>query len=213
MTAQDLVAPLVEPWASRLMDVIIGAAMLVFFAPLILLLALAVKLDSPGPAIFRHRRIGRGGQAFFCLKLRSMTADADARLKAHLEQNPDARAEWEATQKLKDDPRITPLGAFLRKSSLDELPQILNILRGEMALVGPRPIVAVEARFYGPHFESYKAVRPGLTGLWQISGRNDTSYEERVALDVAYVRQRSFLVDLRILIATIPTVLLRRGSY
>jgi lipopolysaccharide/colanic/teichoic acid biosynthesis glycosyltransferase len=142
-----------------------------------------------------------------------MVVDADAQLKALLESDPASSAEWAATRKLKNDPRITRLGLFLRRSSLDELPQLINILRGEMALVGPRPIVAAEAPFYGDYFGYYISVRPGVTGLWQISGRNDTTYAERVALDTRYVRQRSFLLDVRIIAATIPAVLLRRGSY
>ena len=142
-----------------------------------------------------------------------MVVDADAMLQRHLAANPNARREWEATHKLKDDPRITALGKVLRKSSVDELPQFFNVLRGEMSLVGPRPIVASEAVHYGNHIAHYYAVRPGITGAWQVSGRSDLSYQQRVALDCKYVAGRSFGSDLSILIRTIPAVLVTKGSY
>ncbi len=152
------------------------------------------------------------GRPFACLKFRTMVVDADAVLEAHLSTHAGARAEWAHTQKLVDDPRVTCLGRFLRASSLDELPQLINVLRGEMSLVGPRPIVTSEIGRYGAHFENCFSVPPGITGLWQVSGRNDCSYAERVALDAKYAEEWSLLGDLAILARTIPAVLLQKGS-
>jgi exopolysaccharide production protein ExoY len=199
--------------ATRVIDVILSAAAIVFMAPAFLVIAVMIWLDDHGPVLFHHERIGLGGRTFKCLKFRSMSVDAEARLESLLATNPMARAEWEREHKLRDDPRITSIGAFLRKSSLDELPQFLNILRGDMSLVGPRPIVDAEVARYGKHFRHYCAVRPGLTGLWQVSGRNDVSYRDRVVMDVAYVRSKCVTLDLEILFKTVPAVLLRRGSY
>jgi exopolysaccharide production protein ExoY len=199
--------------ATRVIDVILSAAAIVFMAPAFLVIAAMIWLDDRGPVFFNHERIGLGGRTFKCLKFRSMSVDAEARLENLLATNPLARAEWEREHKLRDDPRITPIGAFLRKSSLDELPQFFNILRGDMSLVGPRPIVDAEVARYGKHFRHYCAVRPGLTGLWQVSGRNDVSYRDRVVMDVAYVRSKCVTLDLEILFKTVPAVLLRRGSY
>lgn len=197
----------------RVLDVLLAVTVLIFMLPAMIVVALAIRMQDGGPILFRQTRIGRGGKTFRCWKFRTMVVGAEARLKALLETDPTARAEWAKDQKLKNDPRITWLGAFLRKSSLDELPQVFNVLKGEMSLVGPRPIVVGEVEKYGRWFRSYCAVRPGVTGLWQISGRNDVSYERRVALDVAYARHRSLNLYLRILIATVPAVLLRNGSY
>ncbi len=204
-----------RPWwkVGRAAELIITAIAVVFLAPLMLATALAVRLSDGGPALYRQKRIGRGGQPFYCLKFRSMAVDADTRLKALLDSDPQARRDWERCRKLKDDPRITRVGKFLRQSSLDELPQLFNILRGDMGLVGPRPIIEDEATYYGIHFRHYCAVRPGLTGLWQVSGRSDVSYRERVVMDVAYVRAKCVTLDLKILLATVPAVLLRKGSY
>jgi len=163
--------------------------------------------------IFVHRRIGKGGQTFPCLKLRTMVRDSEERLRRHLEADPAARAEWAMDQKLRADPRITPLGQFLRKSSLDELPQLVNVLAGHMSLVGPRPIVEAEVVRYGRYFRFYCAVRPGITGLWQVSGRNDTSYRRRVAMDTVYSRRRSIGTDISILVRTVPAVLASKGSF
>lgn len=187
-------------------------ALLLFFAPVMIVTAVLVKMHDGGPVLFGHRRIGKGGHTFPCLKFRSMAVDADRRLLHLLETNPDARREWERDFKLQHDPRITPLGHFLRKSSLDELPQLLNVLRGEMSLVGPRPIVQAEVPRYGRRIAEYCSVRSGITGLWQISGRSDVDYRRRVAIDVTYVRAKSFLLDVKILVLTIPAVLLRRGA-
>ena len=188
-------------------------AALIFLLPLMLLVAIAVFAHDGGPIIFAHRRIGKDGKTFPCLKFRSMAVDAEQRLKDVLENNAEARAEWERDHKLRDDPRVTKLGAFLRKTSLDELPQLFNVLRGEMSLVGPRPIVTGEIAKYGKRFRHYCAVKPGITGLWQISGRNDTTYRARVAMDCIYAKSRNVGLDLAILFFTVPAVLQRRGSY
>jgi lipopolysaccharide/colanic/teichoic acid biosynthesis glycosyltransferase len=177
-----------------------------------LAVALAVRLQDGGPVFFAHARIGRGGRRFQCLKFRSMTPDADARLQAYLDVNPFARGQWAKDHKLRDDPRVTAFGRFLRRSSLDELPQLFNVLSGEMSLVGPRPIVEAETVKYGIYFGEYCSVKPGITGLWQISGRSNVDYPARVALDVDYVHTASALLDLRILALTIPAVLAGRGS-
>ena len=197
----------------RAVDLLIATAAFIFFAPLFVLVALLVKVEDGGPVFFAQERIGRGGKLFRCLKFRTMATDADVQLRELLARDPVARREWDRDHKLKDDPRITRVGRFLRESSLDELPQLLNIIKGEMSLVGPRPIVPAEAPRYGRHIKRYCAVRPGLTGLWQVSGRNDVSYRERVVMDVAYVRGRCLWLDLKIIARTVPAVLLRRGSY
>lgn len=196
----------------RIFDISIAALALIFLLPLFAALIVAIWLSDRGPAFFSHQRLGKGGRTFGCLKFRSMVTDADVRLAALLQRDPEARAEWEASQKLTRDPRITPLGRFLRASSLDELPQLINILRGEMSLVGPRPIVAAEKAFYGRRFAIYARVRPGISGLWQISGRSNTTYRRRVACDVLYVRRRGIVTDLKVLILTIPAVLIARGA-
>lgn len=194
-------------------NTIVCLAALVFLAPLLVTVAVLIHLQDGGPVLFAHTRIGRGGRKFRCLKFRTMAVDAEARLQAYLACDPAARAEWKLDHKLKHDPRITPIGEFLRKSSLDELPQLLNVLRGEMNLVGPRPIVQDEIVRYGPRFNHYCRVKPGITGLWQVSGRNDVSYRRRVAMDTLYARNRSIRGDLFILMMTAPAVLFRRGSY
>ena len=197
----------------RLVDLCLALTALVFLAPMMVVVALAIWLQDGGPIFYAQMRIGRGGVGFKCLKFRSMLVDADQRLQHLLAQDATAKAEWDRDHKLRDDPRITSLGSFLRRSSVDEIPQLINVLRGEMSLVGPRPIVAAEAPRYGRYIRHYCSVNPGITGLWQVSGRNDVSYRRRVALDVTYARSKSFALDLKILLATIPAVLLRRGSY
>lgn len=194
-------------------QVAIAVLALVFLLPLMVGVALAVWAQDGGPPLFGHLRIGRDGRPFRCLKFRSMAIDADERLARLLAEDPDARAEWARDHKLRRDPRVTRLGAFLRKSSLDELPQLLNVIRGEMNLVGPRPIVGAEIERYGRRFRHYCSVKPGITGLWQVSGRNDVSYRRRVAIDAVYSRRRSAALDLWILAATVPAVLLKHGSY
>jgi lipopolysaccharide/colanic/teichoic acid biosynthesis glycosyltransferase len=201
------------PIAKRALDIIGAGVGLVLLAPFFLIVALMVRADG-GPAFFAHQRVGRGGKLFGCLKFRSMVVDSQARLESLLANDPVARAEWEATRKLKNDPRITRIGRFLRSTSLDELPQLINELRGEMSLVGPRPVQEAEIdRYYGASAAHYMAVRPGITGLWQVSGRSETSYESRVALDVAYVSRPSMLADLSILLRTPVAVVSRRGAH
>jgi lipopolysaccharide/colanic/teichoic acid biosynthesis glycosyltransferase len=198
---------------ARVTDVALALLLIVATLPVMLGIALAVKLQDGGPVLFGHMRIGYGGRFFRCWKFRSMVVDADVRLSTLLALDQAARVEWDADHKLRRDPRVTPLGRRLRVTSLDELPQLFNVITGEMSLVGPRPIVAAEAARYGRWFSRYCAVKPGLTGLWQISGRNDVDYRTRVALDVLYARRSSFALYFWILAATIPAVLMRRGSY
>lgn len=198
---------------TRMVDVILALCALIFLAPLMLATALAIKIQDGGPIFFGHARVGYQGRSFRCWKFRSMVVDSEARLADLLARDADARREWDADHKLRRDPRITALGRFIRASSIDELPQLLNVLTGEMSLVGPRPIVIAEIERYGRRFGQYCAVRPGITGLWQVSGRNDVSYRRRVALDVTYARRRSPSLYLKILFATVPAVLMRSGSY
>jgi len=202
-----------DPPEVRALDAIGAILLLILFAPLMALVALGVFISDPGPVLFRQKRMGRDGELFNCLKFRTMTVDAEARLANLLANDAAARAEWDRDQKLKNDPRIVGIGQFLRKSSLDELPQLFNVLRGEMSLVGPRPIVPDEVCRYGRYFEHYCSVRPGITGLWQISGRNDVDYRRRVAFDVIYARKATLSGNVKILLLTVPSVLASRGSY
>lgn len=203
----------VERRLMRLFDILLALVALLFFAPLLLVIAAAVYVSDPGAILFAQRRIGYGGAYFRCFKFRSMAVNAEALLADLLASDPQARLEWELSHKLKEDPRVTRVGSFLRKSSLDELPQLFNVLRGEMSIVGPRPIVEAEKRRYGRYFEHYCMSRPGITGLWQISGRSDVSYQRRVAFDVAYCRSQSLSLYLRIILMTAPAVLMAKGSY
>ena len=199
--------------AKRALDILGAGGLLLLAMPAFLVIAALVKMDG-GRAFYAHERVGRGGRLFGCLKFRSMVMDSDRRLAALLATDAAARAEWDATRKLKNDPRVTWIGRILRATSLDELPQLINVLKGEMSLVGPRPVQASElAAFYGPAAQHYMAVRPGITGPWQVSGRSDTSYAQRVALDVAYVAHPSILTDVKILLRTPVAVLARRGAY
>lgn len=197
----------------RAFDIAIALMAILVFLPFLLLAAVAIKLSAPGPVMFVQRRVGRDGKLFPCLKFRTMVVNSQEVLSALLETSCEARAEWERDQKLRCDPRITPIGAILRKSSLDELPQLFNILAGHMGVVGPRPIVEAEIRRYGHRFEAYCSVRPGLTGLWQVSGRNEVSYDIRVRLDALYALRKSVLYDFGICMRTIPAVLGSRGVY
>ena len=181
--------------------------------PLLLLIAAAIRITSPGPVFFKQRRIGQNGQSFYAWKFRTMVVDADRVLEEKLNSNPAYRREWEADHKLKDDPRVTSIGRLLRKTSLDELPQIWNTLKGEMSLVGPRPIVDDEVVKYGRDFDLYTSVLPGISGLWQVSGRNDTTYQQRVDLDSYYVRNWSPWMDIYILSKTVTVLVSRRGAY
>jgi Undecaprenyl-phosphate galactose phosphotransferase WbaP len=197
--------------AKLLFDFVAALCILIALSPLLLLIALAVKSDG-GPVLFAHRRVGANGREFRCFKFRSMVPDGDAVLHRHLESNADAAAEWAATRKLRRDPRVTTIGRILRSTSLDELPQLLNVLRLEMSLVGPRPIVQSEVPRYAEDITYYYETRPGLTGLWQVSGRSETSYERRVQLDTWYVKNWTIWHDLAILAKTLPAVLNRRGA-
>ncbi|MCJ2012623.1 sugar transferase [Methylobacterium sp. J-076] len=204
---------IVDRALKRAFDLSVAVTCLLLLAPLFLLVALTIWAVDGGSPFYSHRRLGRHETFFGCLKFRSMRIDGDAILKRHLAENPAALAEWNRTHKLKDDPRITAIGHLLRKSSLDELPQLINVARGEMSLVGPRPIVQAEVEKYGEAASAYFAVRPGLTGAWQVSGRSDTSYAERVRLDRQYVESRSFAGDMVIILRTVPAVFLVKGSY
>ena len=198
--------------AKRALDVAIAGLALLMLAPLFAVVAFLVRRDG-GSSFYAHTRIGQNGLGFGCLKFRSMRTDSQEALAHILATDPSARAEWAATRKLKDDPRVTRIGRFLRKTSLDELPQLFNVLRGEMSLVGPRPVTATELdQFYGAAAAHYMSVRPGITGLWQVSGRSDTSYAQRVALDVAYATQPSLWNDIKILARTPMVVLARKGA-
>ena len=197
----------------RVIDLILAIPLVVLLSPMLGIIALSVWINDGGPAFYGQMRIGRHGHSFRCWKFRSMVTDSDAVLARVLEQSAEARAEWARDHKLRMDPRITWVGRFLRSSSLDELPQLWNVLCGEMSLVGPRPIVVAEVGRYGARFHDYCTCRPGITGLWQVSGRNDVSYRRRVAIDAVYARTASVGLDLAILARTIPAVLLRRGSY
>jgi exopolysaccharide production protein ExoY len=214
--AEVAIESCVEPvggWRKRAIDVTLAAIALCIISPLFALAALMVKCSGPGPVFFLQERIGYGGRRFYCYKFRTMVVDADAQLQHLLDQNHFARKEWASTEKLKDDPRITEVGHILRLSSMDELPQLINVLRGEMSLVGPRPIVEKEIPRYREKFLDYRQARPGITGLWQVSGRNDISYETRTELDQRYVREWSLLGDVMIMVKTIPVVLWSKGCY
>jgi lipopolysaccharide/colanic/teichoic acid biosynthesis glycosyltransferase len=195
--------------AKRALDLVAAAALLAAAAPLMAAIAAAVRLTSPGPALFRQERLGRGGRPFACLKFRTMVRDAEAQLRSRAE----LRRAFEANYKIKDDPRLTPVGGLLRRYSLDELPQLWNVVRGEMSLIGPRPIVPPERAKYGEHAARLLSVKPGLGGMWQAYGRSDTTYDQRVALDLAYVEARSLWLDLKLLALTAAAVLRSRGAY
>ena len=194
----------------RIVDIIGASVALILCAPVMILVFLALCIA--GNPIFAQKRVGRGGKLFHCYKFRTMVNGAEQVLGDYLRNNPAAREEWRLTFKLANDPRITPLGHFLRKSSLDELPQLFNILKGDMSLVGPRPIVPAEVARYRRRIRAYYRVRPGLTGLWQVSGRNLVSYRRRVAMDAFYARQPSLALDLIILAKTVGVVMVGRGA-
>lgn len=210
--ARHLPRQLTYSKAKRVLDIAGALAIGLVFSPLILVIAVRMAQEG-GPVLFRHRRIGQGGKTFECLKFRTMVPNAEQILKELLEKDPEARAEWLRDHKLRSDPRVTRLGRFLRKTSLDELPQLWNVLRGEMSLVGPRPIVKEEMLRYGRYLPAYLAAKPGVTGLWQVTGRNDTNYRRRVVMDAYYVRRQTLLMDFGILLRTIKVVLWRHGAY
>jgi exopolysaccharide production protein ExoY len=197
----------------RSLDVVIAGASLLTLFPLFGLVACLVKAYDGGPIFYRHARLGHGRRSFPCLKFRTMVPNGDEVLVNHLGRSRAAAEEWAATRKLKSDPRITPIGAALRKMSIDELPQLINVLRGEMSIVGPRPIVFDEIPMYGDDIKFYFSARPGLTGPWQVNGRSNESYARRVTLDRGYVENWSLWTDLRIVVKTIPAVFAARDAY
>jgi exopolysaccharide production protein ExoY len=199
--------------AKRIVDIAIALSAIVLLAPLLIICFAATVWSSPGPALFRHRRVGFNGTNFDCLKFRTMVTDAPDRLRELLESDPMAAAEWAANRKLRHDPRVTAIGAILRKSSLDELPQLFNVLRGDMSTVGPRPVTEEELVRYSSSVGAYLACRPGITGLWQVSGRSTVTYDKRVACDTFYALNWSMALDAKILIVTIPSLLLSDNAY
>lgn len=202
----------IDRLTKNLFEGVVAAMAVLFLIPLGLLLALLVKCSSRGPVIYRARRLGLNGRPIEVWKFRTMYADADQRLEQLLAENPELKKEWDANFKLKNDPRITPLGKIMRKTSLDELPQFVNVLRGEMAVIGPRPIVEKEIAYYGKHYEVFSRVKPGITGFWQVSGRSDTTYERRIELDMYYISNWSIWLDYYIFLKTIKEVLICRGA-
>jgi len=207
---------LLDPWSQRLkraLDLLGAVVGGLFISPLLLAIAVSIKLDSSGPAFYGHQRVGADGEHFSCWKFRTMHVNAERLLDEYLQDNPILQAEWEQNQKLRDDPRVTRLGRFLRKISLDEIPQLWNVLRGEMSLTGPRPIVDAEIPKYDKDYVLYKAIRPGMSGFWQVSGRSNLGYEERVKMDSYYVRNWSVWLDIIILARTVKVVLGGRGAY
>lgn len=199
----------------RAFDILFSLICLLLGIPIFLLIGLLIFLASPGRMIYAHERIGRGGKTFRCYKFRTMYADADKRLEKILNSNPELRKEWDLSFKLKKDPRVTPIGHLLRKTSLDELPQFWNVLKGDLSVVGPRPVVQEEiSKYFGVKAYKILSIRPGLTGPWQVSGRNDIdSYEKRILLDEYYVDHQSLLLDLRLIAKTVPAMLFSKGAY
>ena len=197
----------------RMIDICLVLIALPVLIILFIFLALLIRIDTPGPIFYSQKRIGKDGKEFTILKFRTMVANAEQALKEHLHNQTTLRTEWKNNQKIKNDPRVTVIGKILRRFSLDELPQFINIFLGEMSLVGPRPIVQEEISFYGDNFHLYTKVKPGLTGLWQVSGRNDLTYDNRINLDEYYVRNWSIWMDIYILAKTVSAVLTGRGAY
>ncbi len=195
--------------SKRTLDVLSSCFSLIILLPVLIVIAAAISLSSPGPVFFRQRRLGRWGKEFWCYKFRTMVVDSEEILN----QRPDLREEFLKSYKLKNDPRVTRIGAFLRKTSLDELPQLINVLKGDMSLIGPRPIVQSELEKYGNRAEELLSVKPGLGGVWQVYGRSDTSYIERVKLDMVYVELRSMRLDIQLLVLTAIAVLRKKGAY
>ena len=202
-------------FTKELLDIIFAFLFLIMLLPIFILIAIFIKFSSRGPIFYSHKRIGRNKKIFNCLKFRTMHPEAEDILKNLLEKNNSIREEYEKSHKIKNDPRITIFGKFLRKTSLDELPQFFNVLRREMSIVGPRPIIGEEVNKYGEHFDKVISIKPGITGLWQVSGRNNLSYEKRINLDLIYSKNYNFLMDFRILVRTLGVILfpLDRGAY
>lgn len=209
---QNLLGPL-DVFSKRAMDILFSILLGVMLLPIFAVAALVIRLNSPGPVFYTQDRIGKGGRRIRVHKLRTMVMNADRILEENLRNHPEARVEWEQTQKLKDDPRVTRPGKWLRRFSIDELPQLYNVLRGEMSVVGPRPMLAEQADLYGKNYELYCSVHPGLTGFWQVSGRNQTTFEERARFDAYYVNNWSVWLDIYILFRTVWVVLSRDGAY
>lgn len=199
--------------SKRVFDIAVGSLLLFFLAPLLIIIAVLIRLETPGPVIFAHRRLGKNGREFRCYKFRSMIVNAGGLLQQLLEHNPALLEQWKKDFKLKDDPRVTRIGYVLRKTSLDEIPQLFNVLKGEMSLVGPRPIIYEEMDRFGERARDYMMVLPGITGLWQVSGRSDIDYQERVLMDSWYVRNWSLWLDISLLFKTIGVVWSRKGAY
>jgi exopolysaccharide production protein ExoY len=197
----------------RFVDIIIASSAIILLAPLLILCFVFSMLTSPGPALFRHQRIGFRGRYFDCLKFRTMVPNSDECLRQYLAANPEANKEWIATRKLRFDPRVTALGSILRKTSLDELPQLFNVLMGDMSIVGPRPVTEEELVRYSTSVRDYLSCRPGITGLWQVSGRSGTTYSKRIACDTFYARNWSLMLDAEIMILTIPAMLNSENAY
>jgi exopolysaccharide production protein ExoY len=211
-TSADLPHP-IGLTSKRVIDIILALSGIVLLAPLLIICFVVTVVTSPGPALFRHKRVGFKGKYFDCLKFRTMVTDAPEHLRQLLETDPVAAAEWGAYRKLRYDPRVTAIGAILRKSSLDELPQLFNVLKGDMSIVGPRPVTEEELVMYSDAVDAYLACRPGITGLWQVSGRSTTTYNKRIACDTFYARRWSMSLDAKILIVTIPALLLSDDAY
>lgn len=197
----------------RTIDIILALSGIVLLAPLLFICFILTVATSSGSALFRHRRVGFNGEHFDCLKFRTMAADSHERLSRLLETDSEAAAEWKANRKLRRDPRVTFIGDMLRKSSLDELPQLFNVLKGNMSIVGPRPVTEEELERYDSSVSAYLACRPGITGLWQVSGRSKTTYSKRVAFDAYYAHNWSLALDIKILIVTIPSLLVADGAF
>ncbi|GAM96403.1 undecaprenyl-phosphate galactosephosphotransferase [alpha proteobacterium U9-1i] len=214
MTDRRLIrkARLANGRAKRFFDVVLASLLLAFLMPALLTIAAAIKLTDPGPIFYRHKRLGRRGKRFGCIKFRTMAVDSEARLRHLLETDPNAAAEWLESQKLRNDPRVTRIGAFLRKTSLDELPQLWNVIKGEMSMIGPRPITRDELARYGRDRRFYLLVRPGISGLWQVSGRSSVSYDRRVQYDREYLEEWSWFQELRIAALTLPAVMFARDA-
>lgn len=204
---------LTGPIGQRTVDLGLALVLLFICLPIMLLVAAAIYIEDGGPIFYVQPRVGRWGKVFDCLKFRSMGRNADARLYDVLLTDPVARAQWTNNRKLARDPRVTRVGRVIRRQSLDELPQLLNVLKGQMSVVGPRPIMIEEQKLYGRRLAAYVKVRPGITGLWQVSGRGDASFRSRIAMDMVYLRSRRLRSDLKILARTVPAVLSSRGSY
>jgi undecaprenyl-phosphate galactose phosphotransferase len=197
----------------RIVDLVGASIILICLLPVLILCSLVVLMTSSAPVFFSHRRVGRGGQEFSVWKFRSMCKNPDEILEAYLQKHPERREEWTCTHKLTNDPRVTSAGRVMRRFSLDELPQLWNVIKGDMSLIGPRPIVRAEIEKYGDAIHAYYAVRPGMTGLWQVSGRSNTTYTERVMLDRQYAEEWSPVMELNILLSTFRVVLTGDGAY